>query len=872
MTGTGLVHSPSGAAADTVYLSGGRAWLLRSISSVPLPLDVGAGQVIGLLGNPERSEAVAVVRQDDQSELRHLDLVTGTVRVLYQHTHLLSLLGWITSNTVVVGIDDGETPLPVELSLHSTDTPPGPRPSDVGITHLTSIDHTADGLVVGTTGAIHPSTWRGYRGGARGRIQILDGGRSRFLPLRDNGAHAVVVDERIYFLGDDQGPVDVYSLPIDGTGQPRRHTHFAEPGAVSLRRGLRHLIVGTPGEAWSLDPRGDELHRLTAPGRSTLPREPDPPQPVERAVFDLDRARLAIRGAGLLTVVDVHSGSEWTLPHGYGWVLDADWSPAGRLIVLVRSRDVVSVLQVDPESSIIGAVSVPEADLTSMETAVALDAGVVISSETGGVVVVDESGALRWIVRGWSYRRSRPCASPDGRHLAWTEAAGHQGGTLHVADLRTGQVAVLAAAGQDISAPVFDRNGYLLFLSRMVSPTAGTASPLVPGSVVGRMTGDDSLLDSVQEGRTQAVHRDPGVLLGLAVHDGLWVRSSAGWRSIDGPGPFELKGIPVGDGRSPVVKDFGADGELLRLPGGEHSLTLPSPRVRPHDAHTTLQELLHLLHTQGMVEMPDDVERLILTLAPSARDSSDLRALATAAVRQIGRSHASIFRQQDLPQHLSLHTFVSRILDRARDRVGPGLAYVSLPDVSVKGLRALERLCRTWTGDGGLVMDLRYNSGGPFADHLHALFSNLLDRKTSAISPAGHEIELLTGPSRVHVLVNEYTGSGGEHLAALLSDHPKVVVWGRRTTGAGTAFHRTWALGAGLGVALPLYQLGGTGVRNRLENHGLEPHHHREANHTAGENLDQKLLSAVLTFDRDSFSGHSNHRRPFERLSAEEAS
>ncbi|WP_311380553.1 S41 family peptidase [Arthrobacter sp. ISL-69] len=148
--------------------------------------------------------------------------------------------------------------------------------------------------------------------------------------------------------------------------------------------------------------------------------------------------------------------------------------------------------------------------------------------------------------------------------------------------------------------------------------------------------------------------------------------------------------------------------------------------------------------------------------------------------------------------------------------------YLHLPDVAAAGVQAVEQLCRGWSERSTLILDLRFNTGGPFADYLSAILQNLFRRR--AIMERGKEQNaLLGGPSRGIVLLNERTGSGGENLAALLSQSPFVTLVGSRSFGAGTGFMRTHKLGGGLLMTVPEFELSSSHGQARIENHGVEP-------------------------------------------------
>jgi C-terminal processing protease CtpA/Prc len=148
--------------------------------------------------------------------------------------------------------------------------------------------------------------------------------------------------------------------------------------------------------------------------------------------------------------------------------------------------------------------------------------------------------------------------------------------------------------------------------------------------------------------------------------------------------------------------------------------------------------------------------------------------------------------------------------------------YVHLPDVSTAGMKAVERLSRGWDESISVIVDLRSNEGGPYADYLSGLLQNLVCRSSVMIRGNARTI-LLGGPRKGIVLINERTGSGGENLAAALSRSPYFTLAGSRTFGAGTGFTRTHKLSAGLVMTVPEFELRNSAKDAGIENRGVEP-------------------------------------------------
>lgn len=767
-----LVHQPSAAADDLVYLSRGSVWVLegrltedgQNGPAHPRVLVTAASGCRFVLGHPGRHSAVVVRSAADGYEVALHGTRDSTRTVLGTFDAVPVPIGWATADHLLLGLQGGGASVVQNVVLDVTGISAVPGHL-TGLTHLGSIDHEGGGslqeTMIVTTAGIHPASWRGYRGGAAGRLQLLGPHGAINHPVATgNAAEARIVGGRLYFLDDLHGAVDVYSASADGTGPVTRHTRFTGLGATSLHRGKDHLVVGVAGRAWVLDPVAETLIAVSVPTDS-------PPDPTRGTLLGPDE-----------------------------WVVAEDRGQDGRSVLLTRTATDAFIHWLAAPVGRRTTVSVPGLRGHHVDHLVMAAGRTLVSSDVAGVGEVLADGGLRWLCTARSHRRGRPALRRDGGLVAWSEETGNRGASLHLVELTTGERAHLEVPGSHLSAPAFTREGELVFSSRPVSPWAGTASPLEGIERWSSLAAEDTILQA-RSGR-------------------------------------------VG----------------VRGDGAEHTTTTtveppwqPSPRA-------VLEQVLHLIsvYPGGMAPgVPRDlVTEELRELAASVRDRDDLALLVRSALREIGQSHAGLRDHAepavpDVPAADDAgEDLLARVRERSRDVLAGQAEYLVVPDVSTSGYAAVRDLCRRWRGSRPLVLDLRYNSGGQLADHLAALLTHLLQRSAAARVDGWAEIPLIEGPDRAVVLINESTGSGGEHLAALLSEHPRTTVLGRRTAGAGTGFHRSWDLGWDFSVTLPQYRLGGSPSRWALENRGLSPDREHAACPTAGVGLDDALLAAAL--------------------------
>ncbi|MGO1884898.1 MAG: S41 family peptidase [Citricoccus sp.] len=781
-----IIHQPSAAAEDLVYLAQGTAWVLEGRLALDNPgASDGPAHPIRpralvhedldcrfVLGHPARHQAVVVRSTAGGYEVAIHGTRDPTGTALGTFGTAPVPIGWATPDHVLLGLRGEDAALVENVILDVTGTRTVPDHLR-GVNHLGSIDHDPDGhhpeSTIITTAGIHPAHWRSYRGGAAGRLQRLGPHVPTDLPVAiGNAADGRILRERLYFLDDLHGAVDVYSTRTDGAGPITRHTRFTGLGATSLHRSKDRLVVGAAGRAWILDPGAESLIAVSVPTR------PSPESPL-----------MADAGSPL-------GPAEW--------VVAEDRSQDGRTVLLARTATEVFVHGLDPAGQQCHTLQVPGLRDHHVDHLVTAAGRTVVSSDVAGVAEVLTDGSLRWLSTVRCHRRGRPALRPDGELVAWTEETGNRGASLHVVDLTSGEQTHLEVPGTHLGAPAFTREGELVFSARPVSPWAGTASPLEGVERWCSLAAEDTVLQA-RSGRVD-VRADPG----------------------ERPGPAQA---------------------------------VPSRRPHPR---AVLEQVLHLASffpggaaRGAALGVPEGrVTEELRGLTGRVRDREDLALLVRCALREIGQSHAGLRDHAEHTEHAvpaadgGSADLLTRLRHHSRSVLASEAEYLVVPDVSTSGYAAVRDLCRRWRGNRPLVLDLRYNSGGQLADHLAALLTHMLQRSAAARVAGSAVIPLIEGPDRAVVLINESTGSGGEHLAALLSEHPRATVLGRRTVGAGTGFHRRWDLGWDFSITLPQYRLGGSPSRWVLENRGLSPDREHPSCPTAGVGLDDALLQDTL--------------------------
>lgn len=843
------LRRPSGAAGTVVAVAAVELW----VDGAVLARTCGRTTVVtDALGHPSRP-LVAVVEADEAagtSRVRVLSIdADGTYVEVHRHAGPLSLAGWWDADTLAVTEAAADAAGPAAAVLVPVCGGPA-RTREPALYGIGQVDHAPDGRVVMTTSAPRPTHWRGHRGGGAGRVLWLDpaSGRGGELPGTGNAADAVVLGTRAYWLDDLGGAVDVHSLPLDaGPGDvPSRHSRLEGVGATSLRRTADALVVGALGRAWVLTPGAGPDDGVWAPVRAEDSEDASDGTSTAAGGRQAGVERVAVDAAGRAAVVAEgavrrleHPDDPWTHAAEGGWIADAAWGADGGLRVLEHHDDAAVVRVLGAESGPVVLAGGPAA--AGLEWVAHGGGTSVVSGESVGVAVLRGSAPVRWLTEDGAHRRARPAVSADGVRVAWAEQDCLQGGRLVVHDLDADVAASLSVPGMHLWSPVFAPSGDLVFLARRVGPVAGTAAPMERGRVC--RVPAASPVAGLGAAHAGVVHAADTPLHELAVADGaVWVRRGDGrWADVaDGtrvidPGPG---GIPLAGSDVPAFTD--AHGALVTpsASGGRARHVLTPPATPPAAVLAeTVRQVRHAVDVAGTE--PGGGDAWPGEAAVPAAHPADLAELLDAAAGRAGVSHACILRPPSAARGIA-----APLLARAERQLAPHARYLALRDVSLPGWHAVQELLRTWRGDAPLVLDLRFNEGGQFADALLGQLHGLLVRSATAQRGGGPRRPLLTAPRTTAVLIGEYTGSGGEHLAAGLRGGAGVSLWGRRTAGAGTGFHRTRPLTHGLRLALPQYRLGGAG-RDGIENHGVDPDVIVPADHAAGVRLDDALLARV---------------------------
>jgi tricorn protease len=325
---------------------------------------------------------------------------------------------------------------------------------------------------------VEPAHWKGYRGGAGGKIWYSPDGSHYtriFAAVGDNLVNPMFVGPRVVFLSDHEGTGALYSALPDGTDL-RRHTGLGPYYARNATTDGQRVVYQQAGDIWMLESLDAEPVRLDI--RLAGVRSGRAPYPVsgksQLGSFTLD-------SAGRVLGVEVRGTVHW-LPgqDGQARALLAEPGVRGRLPVVIPGADAVACVS---DRGGENGLDVIPADGSAarrighgefgqiLELAVAPDGRTAAVSCIDGrllTVALDGEPVITEIARSTIEGVTGLAFSPDSALLAWSQPwlPEPRASQIRLARLADGTVTDVTPRRFDDASPVFTLDGkYLALLS-----------------------------------------------------------------------------------------------------------------------------------------------------------------------------------------------------------------------------------------------------------------------------------------------------------------------------------------------------------------------------------------------------------------------
>jgi tricorn protease len=323
-----------------------------------------------------------------------------------------------------------------------------------------------------------PAQWKGYRGGAGGKIWYSPDGSHYTRILADVGSNLVnpmFVGPRAVFLSDHEGTGALYSALPDGTDL-RRHTDLGQYYARHATTDGQRVVYQRAGEIWLLESLDAEPVRLDM--RLSGVRSGRAPYPVsaksQLGSFTLDSIGRVL-GAEVRGTVHRLSGRD-----GPARALLAEPGVRARLPVVIPGTDAVACASDNGGED---GLDVIPADGSAarrighgefgriLELAVAPDAHTAAAACADGrllTVALEGEPVITEIARSTNAEVAGLAFSPDSALLAWSQPWRPERGAsqIRLARLADGTVTDVTPRRFDDTWPAFTLDGkYLAFLS-----------------------------------------------------------------------------------------------------------------------------------------------------------------------------------------------------------------------------------------------------------------------------------------------------------------------------------------------------------------------------------------------------------------------
>jgi tricorn protease len=168
-------------------------------------------------------------------------------------------------------------------------------------------------------------TWKRYRGGTAPEIWMGDPAKEDYREVTDFDGpdlNPMWHDERIYFLSDKGGTVNIWSMKASGSDR-KRHTEFDRWDVRQVGMGSDGRLVFTlAGDVHLYDPATDQEHKLPIdlPSERTLTRTryPNPSRYVTEYSLAPDGERIVVAARGELFTIPLEDGVSLPITRGSG--------------------------------------------------------------------------------------------------------------------------------------------------------------------------------------------------------------------------------------------------------------------------------------------------------------------------------------------------------------------------------------------------------------------------------------------------------------------------------------------------------------------------------------------------------------------------
>jgi tricorn protease len=333
-----------------------------------------------------------------------------------------------------------------------------------------------------TRTATEGRTWKRYKGGFAQDVWVGDFATMVFKKLTDyegTDGFPLWVGDRIYFVSDRDGVMNIYSMTTDG-GDLRQHTKHTDYDVRWPAHGAGRIVYECGGDLWLLDVGSDRdaMMRINVPSdRVELrPRYVDPAKFVTDFEISPEGRRVAFCSRGDLEIVPAKEGRLIDLSSGSDvrakfprWSYDGKWvayvsdATGEEEIYVVDSEHKSEPKQITKATNIWKFPALPSPDGKKLAYADATFSLFILDRETGKATLVDTSNV--WEIGQYAW-------SPDSKWLAYAKPENWRFNSIFIYDTGSAKITRVTDRFTNDTEPTWDPEGkYLYFLSdRTLNP------------------------------------------------------------------------------------------------------------------------------------------------------------------------------------------------------------------------------------------------------------------------------------------------------------------------------------------------------------------------------------------------------------------
>lgn len=331
------------------------------------------------------------------------------------------------------------------------------------------------------------ATWKRYRGGTASDVWVGDPKKADYRKITTfdgNDAFPMWHNGSIYYLSDQGGTVNIWSIQPDGSGL-KRHTDFGNWDARWPSMGPDGRIAFTlAADLHVFDPKDDSEHKVNVDLPSdrvlTRVRYPDAGQYLTWLSLSPDGDRVAVTARGEVFSIPVKDGVTLPVTRGSGArERYASFGPDGKKLVYVTDATHEESIRTIDSWGRGEAKTVKPAGETGWNFPPVWSPDgkwIAYADQTYTLYVVSSDGGTpRKVEQATDGEIREYVWSPDGRWLAYTKPLRNQYRSIVIYDVTDGSLHPVTGPDTDDASPEWDPDGrYLYFLSnRAINPILG---------------------------------------------------------------------------------------------------------------------------------------------------------------------------------------------------------------------------------------------------------------------------------------------------------------------------------------------------------------------------------------------------------------